>query len=412
MSIKNKFFILFKTIWGEKVRTVITVVSMAIVLALVILPLELLKFISYVGDDFEVKNVDCRCMTMTVTDDMDASDIISLYKQDSTAAMVIRRSRYNTGVLYKGEDVDCLLNLKASSPSSVPKVTSGKSLDFSVKDQVILPQNMILYGSDGVEREIDAKKLVGKQITCSLQTIDYAGTFVIAEDDLIYSGRPKKDKLITLTVVGTYDNKFYYEKSHTAFVSADTADSYHFSDIEDPSGQNMYSSVVVMAGSRDGISDIRSIADENGIESRMLSSYDFKTYLISRVAAYFFIFIMLVICIRVANSSIKSDLQDNIADYVMLGTFGYSNDSVRGMLTCKYILLYIISSVLAIIISMPLSGGISDLLYKLDGNVYDLDFYMGSVIWILVISIVVAIFTIVSLSMSVFSCTVRDVVKD
>ncbi len=412
MRIKNNFFIILKTIWREKSRSLVTVALMSAVLIFIILAFELLNFLSVVGDDFTENNADCRCLLLNVTDYADANDIIAMYKDKDYADIVIRRSRYNTGVIYKGEDVDCLLNLKACAPSSMPKVTHGTGLDFNEKNQVILPQEMILYASDGSERVIDATKLVGKQITCSSEVIDYVNTFGKVEDDIVYGGKPKKSKLYTLTVTGTYDNTVYYQKAYTAFITSAMADSMHLADIEDKTGENMFSSVLVMADSMDNMYQIRDLASENDLTANNLTAYDFKSYLIPRILAYIVIFIMLAICIRIANNAIKSDMQDNATDYVMLGAYGYSNDTVRSMITFKYIMLYTLSAVISVFVSLFMTNNLSELLYKLHGKVYNIEFYFGVVGWIFIIFILVTIFTVVSLSMSLFSCTVRDVVKD
>jgi len=186
----------------------------------------------------------------------------------------------------------------------------------------------------------------------------------------------------------------------------------HLADIEDKTGENMFSSVLVMADSMDNMYQIRDLASENDLTANNLTAYDFKSYLIPRILAYIVIFIMLAICIRIANNAIKSDMQDNATDYVMLGAYGYSNDTVRSMITFKYIMLYTLSAVISVFVSLFMTNNLSELLYKLHGKVYNIEFYFGVVGWIFIIFILVTIFTVVSLSMSLFSCTVRDVVKD
>ena len=73
MRIKNNFFIILKTIWREKSRSLVTVALMSAVLIFIILAFELLNFLSVVGDDFTENNADCRCLLLNVTDYADAN---------------------------------------------------------------------------------------------------------------------------------------------------------------------------------------------------------------------------------------------------------------------------------------------------------------------------------------------------
>ncbi|MBP1565570.1 MAG: hypothetical protein J6A58_07455 [Oscillospiraceae bacterium] len=407
MSFKNKFFIIRKSLFREKTRSIVGLILMTIILLCVLLALEILHFFSEINDSINKNFIDARCCVLSMDSDVSTDDVVSLYENKDFVDMIIDGLSYTTSVTYKTDDVNYALNLQACVEGCVPDVTNGEDLDFNKKNQVLLPETMILSGNNNTTKKIDTASLIGKKIVCSFYSMDYTTIVDDTNKEIVFGGTPNGEVIIELTVVGTYDNNHYFQQPHTAFISALTANEMHMSDIKDKTGYTQ-SSIMIVTDSVKSINKVHDIASNNNIFCSNKVSFDSKSYIMMRVFTCIFIFILILICIWIANISVKMDLKKNVCDYVMLVAYGYTDNNVMSILIIKYLAMYLGSVILSIFISLPVSSLVSQYLHNIDGNIYNIRISFFAVVCLIAICVIITLFTILNLSMTLFKFTVKD----
>ncbi len=391
MTEKSIFCMMRRSVWRNKVETIISVLVTAVVLLSILLVFETKNFLSVAPDKYNSNNIDARSYVLYTDEEVKEEDIIALYKEETYVDMIIRETEYNTTVSYG--DTKFHFDLKACSTNSMPQVTNGQQLDLKEKNQVILPEKMIVYDAYGNKEEVDSVAFIGKQIVCTLYKKDYTRALRGDEED------EKNLVTVDLTVTGTYDSDYYFQSPYTAFISPQTAKIIHKGDIHDDITVN----VLVMADSVENASEIRELADENYIGYYLTDSYDSKTALLIKLALYLLLFIFIAIWFWISGVLIKTDIEKNAYDYMESTTDARSKDSVMFMLFLKHSIMYITASVVTMFLALAFSDKVSQLLHNVTGKIFMLEFDFKSLLLTMAICIVIMIFNIFDSSLKFFA---------
>lgn len=295
-------------------------------------------------NNYKTKNID-NCTLITNKYNLETIDASELGKINHITDII--PNKYNSIIIESDEFPNIVL--QAIGTKELNRINIRKGDRQLENGSLICPINFVPIANVNTRTDINnksiinANNLIGKNFNVPLNKIEFNGN----EKTLLDS----KEK--AFQIVGTYSSEDYMMDNNMCFTSTETIkDIVDFITVENSASSNNAYNIVV--DNIDNIEEVKNAIKEldKDIDAREKVVLDFSTIAIIifvSVSILIFTISMIIITIRL---NIKRDISNKEQEILLYRSLGYEKKSIKKMYLLQYLLIFTISSIIALAISL------------------------------------------------------------
>lgn len=342
--LNNYLFFIKNKIIDHKKHFIFNIVILFIVIFVLIITISFSNFMNVFIESNYNNNYQCRKLFVSYDREKHTEEqAITIISSMPHTPLVSTQDKFNINVEIGIEDntnYTTEIELVSCNLNTVPQTFNKAKL---TEKCIIIPN---IFKPSGSDKDIDGKKLIGKQLYMWYNVIDY--TPYIKDGSMVHGGRIIDKKKTTFTVIGTYDINEYFEQNNSCYVLQ--------SDIEKISNYNIkyndkscFSGLVVICDNYKNMKKVISNLAKNGMYAK--PAVTFNTDFINLVIAFGYIVVIIFTILSIVTifSSIKFDLNKNRTEYALLKCIGYTDKNIFNILLLEQILISSISFIFSCI---------------------------------------------------------------
>lgn len=362
MTKEKLWFLIKRSLIKNKLVGIFNIIIEILICVMILVSSGILNFLQSYSKSAQKYDRKLRATTVFTNSECKEKDVIDLFSGYDFVEIVINQIENRRVLECVNGEGNFGIYVTPCNERCIPEIIHGRKLDFTKANEIILPEKMIVYNNYTEEfMTIYSKELIGKQIKCVKDNVDYNTIYDEAENKVISGGKSIGQSTISLCVVGIYDNTLYYEDSSSCFISEKTSKILCASDIKDRSS-DASETIWVIADEPEHRRDIIKVAKENNLICLLVTPESGRVKVLV-VVCYILVFIFFLIGVYISGLSFKLDIRKNMNNYIIMSACGYKKNILVKIFLGKYTVLQLVSMVVSIPVAIILLGKVNDFLY-------------------------------------------------